>query len=580
MTDTTKPSAQPPIKDAVPDGKTAATPPTKPLTLGQQIFIWTMVAIVGVIFGVGASFSLVFAPTQRIAGIAEGEVLQRMQLAERMERVLNPNGSPWQPLWKQPPWVENPLEGYATDLRLARLGEARGLLPRGQALERIEREFLATPMAGSSGRTYLDALREHTGGSDEIRPDDLRRALSELAARRSLFARSAVAPAVPRALAPDLAALRSDRAELAEVVLSGVRFIPEVALDDPGIPAAYEQLRGSRFTRPGGVTVAIAWADRDEAGKALEISEADAQAWYSTHQDQFPGEPDPKDPGKQPPAKPFAAVKDQVITKLRAERGSSAAQKALDLLNQNAEELEGEKDPARFRAAIAAANLKLAEVSVEDRTPGTVDLGSLGTIKDVMRLFGREHEVGFLSEPQITSAGHWVMLRLEKRSDPGFQELVAVRAEVARHLAGRRAWKPLFEAASKLRDELAGKGPGALAAWAASEEAKPWNVSLVNRPQPLTTQLATPPAEADGAAGEPQLLAALALSARPPALVAAEPAWEGEVPRLRLVQVGELKPGPRDGLAEAQFAGQYRTALARYGQTLFSRELQAQLGDR
>lgn len=580
MSDTTKPPAQPPIKDAVPDGKGDAPPVAKPLTFSQQLFIWTMVAIVGVIFGVGASFSLVFAPTQRIAGIAEGEVLQRMQVAERMERVLNPNAHPYMRKWTPPPWQENPLESYATDLRLARIGEARGLMPKGQALERIEQEFLATPMEGGSGRTYLDALREHTGGVDEIRRDDLRRMLGELAARRSLFARSAIAPAVSRAIAADVAALRSDRAELAEVVLSGARFVPEVKLDDPEIPAAYEKLRGSRFTRPGGVAVAVAWADRDELGKALEITDTDAEAWYGTHKDQFPGEPDAKDPSKKPEAKPFAAVKDQVIAKLRAERGSSAAQKALELLNQNADVLETEKDPTRFRTAVTEAKLKLAEVSAEDRTPGTVDLGALGTIKDVMRLFGREHEVGFLSEPQITSAGHWVMIRLEKRTDPGFQELDAVRAEVARHLAGRRAWKPLLEAASKLRDELAGKGPGALAAWAASEEAKPWNVNLVNKPQPLTAQLAVPPAEADGAPGEPQLLASLAMAARPLVLVSAEPAWEGEVPRIRLVQVGELKASPRDGLAETQFAAQYRSALARYSQTLFGRELQAQLGDR
>ena len=579
MTDTTKPPALPPIKDAVPDSNGEAPKVAKPLALSQQIFIWTMVAIVGVIFGVGASFSLVFAPTQRIAGLAEGEVLHRMQMAEKLERVLNPNGSPWQPLFKQPPWVENQLEGYATDLRLARIGEARGLMPKGQALDRIEQDFLAKPMTGSSSRTFLDALREHVGGVDQVDRNHLRRHLAEMASRRSLSLRSAIAPAVPRAIAADISGLRSDRAELAEVVLSGARFIPEVKPDDAEIPAAYERLRGSRFTKPGGVTIAIALADRDELGKALTISDTDAEAWYTVHKDQYPGEPDAKDPAKAVAAKPFSAVKDQVVARLRSESGSSEAQKAIAVLNQEADVLEGDKDPARLRNAIAAAKLKLVELTVEDRTPGTVDLGALGTIKDVMRLFGREHEVGFLSEPQITSAGHWIMLRLEKRTEPGFQDLDSVRAEVARHVAGRRAWKPLLEAATKLRDELAGKGPGALAAWAASEDAKAWNVSLVNKPQPLTSQLPVPAAEADGTPGEPQLLAALAMAARPLALVSAEPAWEGEVPRLRLVQVGEIKPGPRDGLAEAQFAGQFRSSLARYGNALFSRELQAQLGE-
>jgi hypothetical protein len=580
MTDTPKPPALPPIKDAVPDGKVEPTIPVSQLTFAQQIFIWVMVAVVGVIFGVGASFSLVFAPSQKISGVAEGEVIHRMQVAERLERVLNPNAHPYMRKFTPPPWQERPLESYATDLRLARIGEARNLMPKGQALERIEKDFLATPLEGSSGRTYLDALREHEGGADQIPREDLLRFLAERAARESLFIRSAIAPAVPRAIAADVAGLRSDRAELAEVVLSGARFVAEVKPDDVEIPAAYERLRSTRFTRPGGVVVSVAWADREQLGAALEISDVDAAAWYASHKDQFPGEPDAKDPSKKTEAKPFAAVKDQVLAKLRAERGSVAAQKLVDALNQNAEELDAQKDPARFRAAAATAKLQLTDLTVEDRTPGTIDLGALGTVKDVMRLFGREHEVGFLSQPLVTSFGHWVMIRLESRREPGFQELDAVRAEVARHVAGRRAWKQLIEASGKLRDELAAKGPGALAAWAASADAKAWNVNLTNKPQPLTTTLAVPPAEADGAAGDAQLLAALALAARPLALIAAEPAWEGDVPRVRLVQVGEIQPGPRDGLNETQFTGQFRSLLGRYGQTLFGRELQSQLGDK
>ncbi len=582
MTDSNKPPALPPIKDAVPDGKDPGHGPkeNKPLTFSQQLFIWTMVAVVGVIFGVGASFSLIFAPTQKIDGVAHGEVIQRMQVAERMERVLNPDGSPWQPLFKQPAWQKNQMEGYASDLRIARLSEARGLMPIGKALERIEADFLDTAMTGGSGRTYLDALREHTGGVDEVQRDDLRRFLAERSARESLFIRSAIAPAVPRAVVPEVAALRSDRAEVAEVVLSGARFVPEVKSDDPEIPAAYERLRGTRFTKPGGVTIDVAWADSEELGKGLELSEADLKGWYESNKDLFPGEADPKDPSKKTEPRPYDTVKEQVAAKLRAQRGTAEARKQMEELNQNADELEAEKDPARFHAAIDAAKLKFTEMTIEDRTPGTIDLGALGTVKDVMRLFGREHESGFLSQPAATSAGHWVMVRLIKRTEPGFRDLDAVRDEVARQLAGHRAWKPLLEAANTLRDELSAKGPGALAAWAASEDAKPWNVTLVNKPQPIVTQLPVPPAEPDGAASEPQLLAALTMSARPLAVVAADPAWEGDVPRVRLVQIGELKPGPRDGLAETAFTRQYRGSLAQYSQTLFGRELQAQLGDR
>lgn len=562
----------PPIKDAVPDGIAEKPPVSKQLTFTQQLFIWAMVLIVGVIFGVGASFSMVFTPAQKIGGVAEGEVLQRMRIADRMERVLNPNGHPYYPKFRQ-----NGLESYATDLRLARVGESRSLMPKGKALDRVEQDFLATPIEGSQGRTYLDALREHEGGNDQIPRDDLRRFLAENAARESLFMRSAIAPAVPLAIAADLAAMRGDRAELVDVTISGARFVPEVKQDDPEIAAAYERLRGSRFTRPGSVGVAVAWVDRDQLAAGIEVSDADAKAWYDAHADQFAGEADPKDPSKKPAAKPFDSVKAEVVAKVKAERGTTAAQRQIDAFNQNAEDLESDKDPARFRAAAATAKLQIAELSVEDRTPGTVDLGKIGTIKDVMRLFGREHEAGFLTQPLLTSAGHWAVIRLESHREAGFQELDGVRDQVARHVAGRRAWKQLQEQSAKLRDELNAKGPGALAAWAASDDAKAWGASLATRPQQLVAKLPTPPSELDGAPGEPQLLAALAMPQRPVAVVSAEPAWEGDVPRLRLVQVGELKQSGRDGLAEGPLAEAYRNGLRRFGLVLFDRELQAQL---
>ncbi len=577
MNDTTKPPAQPPIKDAVPDGKEDAAPLVKQLTFTQQLFIWTMVAIVGVVFGVGASFSLVFAPTQTIAGIAEGEVIKRMQVAERMERVLVPNGNPYQRKFSQPPWVENPLEAYASDLRLARVGESRNLMPKGAALERIEQDFLATPLDGSQGRTYLDALREHEGGNDQVAREDLRRYLAERAARDSLYLRSAIAPAVPRAVAADMVSVRGDRAEVAEVVLSGARFISEVKADDPEIASTYERLRGTRFTRPASVGLAVAWANRDTLGAAIEVSDADAKSWYDGHKDQFLGDPDPKDPSKAPEAKPFDAVKADVVAKIRAERGTTQAQTLVDTFNLRAEELEAEKDPAKFRASASESKLQVSDVSVENSTPGTVNLGVLGTVKDVMRLFGRDHDVGFISQPLVTSAGHVIIMRLESRREPGFQELDAVRPEVIRHVAGRRAWKSLLAEAATLKTELDGKGPGALAAWSTSEAAKPWNATLSNTPQALSTKLTPPPAEADGQPGDAILVASLAMSARPLAIVSAEPAWEGDVPRIRLVQVGDLKPASRDGLAEGPLADAYRGALRRFGLSIFDREIQSQL---
>ncbi|MCX8040268.1 MAG: peptidylprolyl isomerase [Planctomycetota bacterium] len=574
MTDRQPPSPAP--AQGQPASPEAA--PERHLTFGQQLFIWSMVIIVGVVFGIGASFSLVFVPTVKVAGVAEGEVIYRMQLADRLERVLNPHGHPLRPLFRHPPTLENQLEAYAIDLRLSRLAESRGLLPKGEALDRLESEFLATPLGNN--RTYRDALREHVGGPQEISRQDLRRFLAERAARQALVARAAIAPAVPLAIAEEVVIMRGDRAGIYDVTISGAHLVPTVAPDDPEIPAVYERLRTTRFATPPAVAVAVAWADRDELGAQLAISDAEAEAWYAAHQQEFAPKPDPAKPDEQPAPKPFAEVKDEVFAKLRAERGSREAQRRIEDFNRRGEELENERDGARFRAAVAEAGLKLAELTIVDRTPGTIDLGELGTCKDLMRLFGREHEPGFLSEPIATSKGHWAMLRLERRIEAGFRSLDEVREEVRRYLAGRRAWERLIAEATRLRDELTTQGEDAVSKWARSEAGKVWQADVQARSVPLMMRFPGVPSDPDGTASEPVLVAAVAQPSRPVFLAAAEPLWKDDVPRLRLLQVYSIDTAPRDRLPRVAFARQVRSWSERYGEVLLDRELQAKLGMR
>lgn len=578
MSDTPKPPALPPVKDAVPDGK-EDKPVHRTLTLGQQIFIWSMVLIVGVIFGVGASFSLVFAQADQIGGVSQAEVIQRMRVAERIERVLNPDGQ--YPLYIR---YGREVQGYADDLRLVRIAAERGLLPQGRALDRIEADFLAKPLPGSKDRTNLDALREHAGGAHEVTKPELRRFLAERAALQMLGLRSTVAPAMPRSLAGEVAGAFGDRAEVAVVTIDGKRLLPTVAPDDPEIPTLYERLRGNKelahlFFRPTGATVQVAVADRDLLGKPLEISEADQLAWYEANKaERFPGgDPDPKDPKKTQP-KPFAAVKAEVEAALRAERGTAAAQKAIAPFNAAAEALENDKDPARFRAAAEEAGLRVEELTIEDRTPGTLDLGKLGTVSDVLRLFNREHETGLLSQPLVTSQGHWVILRLAARRDPGFVELDTVRPQVAKMLAARRAHAELVKQAGELRARLAAQGGNALSAWAASDEGKAWGATINVRTMSLLTPVRAPGAGIDDPAGEAQLIAALAMPPHPIALASMGRNPGQEAPSLMLVQVVGSKPMPKDTLDAAMLALRLREQFSGYGFALLARELKLATG--
>ncbi len=51
-----------PVKDAVPapEGGDGGKLPPRQTSWSQQIFIWTMIVLVGIVFGVGPSFGLAF----------------------------------------------------------------------------------------------------------------------------------------------------------------------------------------------------------------------------------------------------------------------------------------------------------------------------------------------------------------------------------------------------------------------------------------------------------------------------------------------------------------------------------------
>lgn len=589
MTDQPTPPA-PETKDAVPAGS-FTKPEHKKLTFGQQLGIWVLIIIVGVVFGIGSSVSLVFAGgSAKIDGdVSETDVIPRLQTMERLERVLNPRSGMYQPKF-MPPYGSDGRLYVARELRVARLAESKGLMPKGQALDKIESEFLATPLEGSAGRTYHDALREHAGGADQIQRDELRRFLAERAARQGLYVRSAVAPVVPRDIGTEAYTVLAEHTEVAAVVLSGERLMPAVKPDDPEIESAYQQLRAQRFQRPVGVSINLAVADSAGLAAGIEVSEADAKAWYDGHQADF------KDgtlstPGMPAVTKPFDQVKEQAITAVRNDRATTKAEGVAERFSGEVDVLDGDKDPTKFAAAAKKAGLAIEDIAVEDHTPGTIDLGKHGTLKDLIGIFGKEHEAGFISRPAQTSTGAWVVIRLASRREAGFQDLDAVRPQVARYLSGRRAWKPLLAEAAKLSAAI--KGPGALAAWAATPDGAAWGAKAANQPMSPTATLATPPAEADGQPGDPALVAKLAMPDRPcvVALVQEqanpyarrEPrpvAFNNDVPQVRLVQVAEVKPADLAGIDRQRFADMFRGILGSYSESLLSREINQQLEKR
>jgi hypothetical protein len=561
---------QPPVKDAVPDGKASdAAPQAKPLTMGQHLFIWTMIIVVGVLFGMGSTVPFLDAPQRKVAGVSEGEVLIRQEIAQNLEAVLNPGGSRYRAQFER-----QGFEEYARDLRLAREAEAQGLMPQGKALDRIEEEFLKTALPGSTGRTYHHALADHEGGKRSVPRDKLRLFLSERAAVDALFARNLVAPAVPTTVAPELISYSGDTAEVVEVVLTAKHLLPAVPADDPEIPAAYDRLRGTRFTRPAAVTVTVASADLDAIAQAIAIPEADAKAWYDAHPADYAGTPDPKDPKAAVPPKPFDEVKAAIIAKLQMQRAEAEGRTRAETLNQTITDqgLDGAKDPARFVAAVQQAQLTPTTLTLEDRRGGNLDFGPLGTSPDVVKIFSKDHEPGFISNPLKTDKNRWIVLRLDDRREAGYQELHEVKAQVIAHLAGTRAWKRLLEEAAKAQAEAQSQG---LSAWAGSEPAKVWGASATTKTIGLRQPFNAPPTEIDGPLADPQPVISLTMPGFPIAL--AHEKAEGDLPRVRLMQVAKINAAPADPARATDLADAYRRVVSQYRQEVFYRDLMAKL---
>ena len=145
------PAAKPPTKsETIKDAEVVSSPrddaavKAKPITFGQQIFIWAMILLVGVIFGVGSSWTFLQQPQRSIEGVSENDLLVRKSAADRLQRILAASNERF---------ALGSMEAYAQTLRLSRVAAAEGLLPEGTDLDRVTDEFLArTIPAALEGR--------------------------------------------------------------------------------------------------------------------------------------------------------------------------------------------------------------------------------------------------------------------------------------------------------------------------------------------------------------------------------------------------------------------------------------------
>jgi hypothetical protein len=555
------------------------------LSFGQHVFIWSMIILVGVIFGVGSTVGVLqqghtYVDDRR--DVTQTDVSMRQRVATKLERHLNPYGE--FALNNPRFWVyitATDYAGWAEQIRFARVAELAGLLPTGEAREALVARFLQE--RGPGDRTHAAILSEVQGTKDGVTRQELAAFLAERQALRALSQRLAPSPVLGEALA---SVVPRESLTVREVILDGSHLLPTVAADDPEIAAAYDTLRASRFATPSRVDLAVAYADVQvlRGPIATSLTETDLQAWYDAHPDTFTTL-DPGSATAAPVRQPLANVRDDVRSRLSAER---APMEALRLAEAFATSLETTPitTAEAFAAAAAAAGLQITDVAVPEPAPGAAfALGNLGQITDQPGFFNRANAPGMIASPLTTTTegadgvGQAVIIRLAARHDAGYRPLSEVTAQVQAYVAARRAWKDVLAQAEAVRTAAQGTG---LAAWAASDGATAWKPALTTVTSEPGRRISAPPSDLGGPLGTDRLLAELAMPDLPVALDAVAPAdpttGSADLPRIRLVQVEGVAPptaaaDPADSTRRLQqLVGQALGAAART-------RLRVQLGD-
>jgi hypothetical protein len=601
----------------------APLPKHQTLTLSQHFFIWSLVIVVGVLFGMGSTFNQFGRGERKIQGVSETEVMIRQNTARKLQEIIDPlrrNREESFAFYDVPGM--GAYDQYAQRILLARFAEREGLLPAGKALDAIVSDFLNQGLPDTPGRRYYQALVEHQEGEKAVTEAELRRFLAERFAVKLLFARHIATPAVPLGMADDvvgvlpqswydsMAGLKGDQVEVDEVILDASHLLSAIAADDAEIQPTYEKLRPTRFAKPAACTLSVAYADTAALAASVNPADAEVEKYYQEHQDQYrlpPPPIDPKNPDAKPPepgVKPLAEVADGIREILRKRQAEVIAKGLIEGFDQGAIDLEGQKDNASFKAAAAKQGLLVKEsllveqplaakpADAEDQEgkakDNNLDLGELGKLDEAqVRLF--DQEPGFVSSVIQSTGDHanWLVVRLEGKREAGFKDLqdAEVRKAVCTVLAGQRAYKDFLAKADEFRAAAEKLGLGGLKRYLGNEDAMPWKTAGKTVTLRALAEL-RPPAPDPGVAStaERRLVASLAMPDRPVVMAEIEerdPKTDPDLPRVRLIQAIAYQPAaPPTAETRTRFAAYYRQWLTQYRQRLFQVELNNLIGRR
>jgi hypothetical protein len=569
------------IKDAVPDQPGTgggAKLASRQLTFSQHLFIWALIILVGVVFGIGSSIPFLSQQrTEVIAGVTADEVHAFQNLGRRMDEVLTYD------LRYGRTRYSAERDRAAQILALAKQAEAEGLMPDSDERDRLVKTFLAANAFSQVHRSPLpytngQLLSEAAGSPRAVRYEELALWLARERAVQALIQRRVNIPAVSASAGAAVARLGDREWRVAgetlaasAAILSADRAAVTVADDDPQVASTYESLKEARFRTPPTVRLALAVADIAPlaASAAAGVDQAAIAARYAAERDErwrLPGSS--ATPAYRPLDEVAGEIRMAIATDLARDQARARASAFAEAV-----ESQGllKADESAFTAAAARAGLRtVVNARIEEPVQGRIEMPGMGSFKDDARLWDQQPgEISLTLETDLAA----FVARTAERLPGGLRTLAEVRDEVKRIVAARRGWAEARAAAEAIAAAAASAGPGGLARVLASPEHARWQAVAVSVDLSPDTRLAKPPVEVDAEAGEWTHAAALGMPGHP-VVVERLPGGAHDVPRIRLLQLGSWQPLDATAAAQAgDLAPVYRDWLSDYRQQLVSTDL-------
>lgn len=563
-------------------------PPRLPIGGGgfsQQLLIWFLIIVVGVLFGMGPVLALLRAPQPGdVLAVSQVEIRRFSEAEQRLARLGLVGRAPADPT----------IQAYR--LRMAGFADNEGLMPKGETLDSVVGSWLDQEVA--EGRTRRSVLAEY-GGAQGVPPRELEHYVQVTAAISNLTNRYILAPAVPLTAADGLAGLVNDRVEIAEVELSPEPLMAAereaVAGNEDLIQERYKELREDHFRVPPRRLVAVVAADPRRIAEHVRLDDAEVERFYEEHKEErlewrLPEEEDAADDAatddqaaqaeeadQGPRYQPLAEVADEIRQELREEHARALAAKLDRLFDRAFKEALSElalpyhevpfakvaevasnvalraEDEERLTADVGLVVVESVEVSAPEGGD-VLELPGFGTIRNDPLLFDPATEPGaFFETAAVEVEGLQLLLRLRQKIPASFRELDEVRDAVIDYIAARRAYDRLFEMATTIASRAEEAGEDGLRSHFAAEEVSGfWGASVATRRVRVLTEFEPPPPTLDGIPGDSVLAIELARPARPVVLASAAPpdpesaASLAELaPRVRLIQAVAYHRGER-----------------------------------